>query len=133
MPFIRNEDGSLEMTPDVDAVLRKYPHNVIRNLKGEIVRSNLNENFEPKSFADYHLYVFEHAFIGDIEQSVMVLSFMPEEPSPCGVCGMPTTEIYPEPLQDYKPKEEVIIYAICEECWEDTHLAHLIGEESEGH
>lgn len=130
MPFVREPDGSLEILPDVREFLSKHPHHVVRNLKGDIVKLDLTqETFEPKSFADYFLYVFEHAFVRDPEKSIMVFNFLPDTPFPCSVCGEETHEYYPEPLQSKDAKEDVIIYAICEECWEDTHIAHIVGHD----
>lgn len=127
MPYIREPDGSLELVPDVQFILDRYPDHVVKNLKGDIVKGDFSkEHFRPKSFADYFLYVYEHAFVADITKSVAVMTFMADTPQPCGVCGTPTSEFYPEPFQKNSKTEDAIIYAVCEDCWDDTHLAHVV-------
>lgn len=128
--YLRSKEGHpiKQVSPDV---FLKLENPVIRNIKGEYVKfpSDPGE-FKPRCFADYYLYVFEHAFDTDIDNAIMTISYELLNSVSCTVCDAPTWNYYLEP--DFHDKnDDVILYAICDNCFEKTHIAKAIKEDEE--
>ena len=120
MACIRLITREYEPISNIKEFLEQFPHYVIRNLKGKLINFDVDKPYVPKSFADYFLYAYEHAFETDTDAAILVINFVPKDEQPCGVCGKPTKDLCPEPLP--KTSEQEAVYAVCDDCWEDTHL-----------
>lgn len=105
--------------PDLENIIHTT---TIRNMLGEKVTLNLEaDTVTPAKFADYYLYVFNDDVTTDPAKASHILMFNSiTEIYHCCSCGVETEDYYLDPSKTYNAGEDVLLYPMCEECWDST-------------